>query len=281
MKTISTSVTNFRIQIVSDIHLEMRNNFKPLQVCAEFLALCGDIGYPDKSSYKEFLQWSSKNYLWVFLIAGNHEYYSKESMEDITEKIRSIAEEFPNIIFLENESILVNYQGGSVRVFGSTLWSDTLGNKKITRAMNDYTRIHKRIKDEEGKEKIIPVTTEITTDLHYLAVEKLKETISKSEEEGNNLVVLTHHLPSFRCIHEDYRGFPYNEAFASDLDYLIKPPIILWAHGHSHRFLDKMINGVRVVSNPLGYPGENTKKYHEYFSVFVTDRALWLQIDNL
>ncbi len=65
------------LQILSDIHIEFSNarqRLPAIPVLAPILALCGDIGYPHKDSYKDFIYEKAKEYELVFVIAGNHEY---------------------------------------------------------------------------------------------------------------------------------------------------------------------------------------------------------------
>src|SRR3546814_5236269 len=33
--------------------------------------------------------------------------------------------------------------------------------------------------------------------------------------------------------------------------------IAVWHHGHTHATVDVVVDGVRIVTNPRGYPGEN------------------------
>jgi hypothetical protein len=35
----------------------------------------------------------------------------------------------------------------------------------------------------------------------------------------------------------------------------------LWIHGHTHRRVDTVVDGTRVVSNPRGYPHEPVGGY--------------------
>jgi predicted phosphodiesterase len=89
MKTINLDIKKFRVQVVSDIHMELRNHHLPIEVSAEILALCGDIGSPTQDSYWEIIKWANTNYKHVFLITGNHEYYHKElTMDEIDEHIK-------------------------------------------------------------------------------------------------------------------------------------------------------------------------------------------------
>lgn len=77
-------------------------------------------------------------------------------------------------------------------------------------------------------------------------------------------VVVTHHMPTFRSVHERWKNAGHaNWGFASeddDLIEIIKPK--LWIHGHTHDKCDYMYNDItRVVCNPLGYPRENRGEY--------------------
>jgi Icc-related predicted phosphoesterase len=66
-------------------------------------------------------------------------------------------------------------------------------------------------------------------------------------------VVVSHHLPHRQSIHPKYQGNPLNPCFASDLARLVRAPVALWIHGHTHESMDYVVNGTRVVCNPRGY----------------------------
>jgi predicted phosphodiesterase len=250
-----------RIQYISDIHLEFLKKFNISKIFSpqkdvDVLCLCGDIGYPFSKEYEMMLIHSSKHWKKTFLIAGNHEYYNenkkfigdkflvKHSMEENQNKIKSIIKDnnLENITFLDNS--YEDYQG--YRFIGSTLWSKLPENPE--KKINDFYCI----KD---------MTVEKYNQLHKDSLYFLELEMSKSEE--NPIVMLTHHMPSYTLIDEKYktpRMEPYNMYFASELDYLIKPPIKLWLYGHTHSESDTIINGVRLCCNPGGYPLENVGK---------------------
>jgi Icc-related predicted phosphoesterase len=72
---------------------------------------------------------------------------------------------------------------------------------------------------------------------------------------------MTHFPPILQSEHPKYAGDPYNPYFVNDLPDLVrelKPK--LWVHGHTHSAFDYEFEGVRVVCNPIGYPGENIKE---------------------
>ena len=68
-------------------------------------------------------------------------------------------------------------------------------------------------------------------------------------------VVVTHFMPDMRLVDPRYAGDSSNEYYAHD-KLLVKPK--LWIYGHTHTATDRIVDGVRCVCNPLGYPGEKT-----------------------
>ncbi len=88
----------------------------------------------------------------------------------------------------------------------------------------------------------------------------LKEQLALVEEKDKLAIVFSHHAPTFRdSAAPEHRDGPITTAFATDLDYLLKYPIALFAFGHTHWSCDQLIGGTRVVSNQVGYPGEKTR----------------------
>lgn len=228
-----------KIIIISDLHLEFNSNI-PIIRDADILILPGDIGNPSESIYSSFLLFVNDKFKRTYLIAGNHEYYGR-TIEDTDILIQSICDKLDNVIYLNNSSD--TYEG--YKFIGTTLWSQVdqkcaiINDFDKIRYMNFtlYNDLHKRARD-------------------YLNVELKKETDSK-------IIVITHHLPSFSLIDPQYEKYgDINKCFASKCDDLISTPIQLWCYGHTHKKSDKMINGVRCMCNPLGYPWERNK-YHD------------------
>jgi hypothetical protein len=139
---------------------------------------------------------------------------------------------------------------------GASLWSDFNGGDPLTMLsvkdmMNDYRSITEHANG--NYHKLRPITT----------LEKHRETVQWLDhmlgEDKRPTVVIGHHAPSRQSIHEKYHGqFYMNGAFASDLEHLMmdREHIKLWVHGHVHDRHDYMVDNVRVLCNPHGYPGE-------------------------
>lgn len=72
-------------------------------------------------------------------------------------------------------------------------------------------------------------------------------------------VVVTHHLPSWQSVPDRFKGDALSQFYATELgdDVLNMKSCRLWIHGHTHDPQDYMLGDVRVVCNPIGYPGQN------------------------
>jgi hypothetical protein len=79
------------------------------------------------------------------------------------------------------------------------------------------------------------------------------------EHKDKKCVVVGHHAPSFKSVHEQYASQTLmNGGYASDLSEFIMdhPQIKLWTHGHMHQPFDYVIGETRVVCNPRGYEND-------------------------
>lgn len=266
-----------RIQYASDLHLEFMDKVacQPiLKPVAPYLALAGDIGRPDKRAYRDFLNYCSRNWNDVFIVAGNHELYNSrhsgnwrhmpaESIETVSQRMKqctSIAAEFPNVHFLQRHR--VDREG--VAFLGATLWTDLRGHEGIvSEFMNDYKMI---AVPGEGGNRVRPLRPADTTGMHFGDREWLDAEISACEEEGRPAVVITHHLPTFDLIADRYKDSPLNVAFASHADDLIRAPVRAWISGHTHCGAHRTWardDGAVILGavNPRGYPGEQGTGY--------------------
>ena len=233
----------YTFQLLSDIHLEMGtyHNIKPK---APYLLLVGDIGYPETRIYQDFMKQCSKKFEKVFYVSGNHEYYQSKhkckSIDEIDAIIEDICKHY-DIHYLQNSS----YDFEDLKIVGSTLWSDVLITDELT---NDYLSIYKT------KNKHIKVAD--TLEMYRMNKEYLTTTIETSDKP---LLIMTHHLPSYKMILPVYETSLCKSHFASHLDNLFKKPLVAWVCGHSHGFNKQIINNIPCIMNSIGYPSEQRK----------------------
>lgn len=256
------------IQIVSDLHLEFRedkftNLFTP---SAPILCLLGDIcacgTVQDFEIFKKFICYISKKYDYILHIPGNHEYYTSgnknitygDTIPGIHKKIKFFFKSFNNVFFLNNNKLNITIDKKKYIFIGSTLWSNVQkkDRKKVQSLMNDYSTIY--MPDKSYPSGVRKYTIEDMSKLHLNSVKYIKKIISEIRPD-ETCILLTHHKPvRDKPLHDKI-----SQAYETDLvDVLIKYPVKLAAHGHTHIKYDKIVNGVRIVSNPKGYINQRT-----------------------
>ena len=87
----------------------------------------------------------------------------------------------------------------------------------------------------------------------------------KNIQPNENAILLTHHKP----VRDVDISKIISQAYETDLkDIIIREPFKLACHGHTHVRYDKIVSGVRVVSNPKGYISQKTN-FDDTFTVDV------------
>lgn len=236
-----------KFQIISDVHTEFYSinspNFPQLKPLANNLILAGDLGSPitAQDRYIRFLHENSKKFENIFIVAGNHEFY--DSNIPFTKKaIREIVNQYSNIHFLDKTRI--DYE--DISILGCTLWSDIQNEQKlhVKSSLADFYHIHN-------------FTIENSNELHKQETLWLQSEIDKISTH-KKILVITHHAPLLTgSSSPQFNNSKISSAFATDLTHFIKKPIVAWVFGHTHYSSRQVVNGVNVVSNQLGYPGEN------------------------
>jgi len=231
------------MQILSDLHLELRQGFPRIKRIANNLFMAGDIGSIQKPNYRGFMDYVSETWENAFYVTGNHEYYSDDkNKEELDEEYEKFFEGYKNIHFMNNRVKM--HQG--VRIIGATLWSSPIEKGPF----NDFIRI-----SSEGN-KTLPIKAWNIYDVAYLRKEL--------ETPHTPTVVMTHFMP---LSPRDVPGNPYKSTpitdsyFGNELNDLIEKTDV-WVSGHTHQVISIEVGNTRWLSNAYGYPGE--EDYIEY-----------------
>ncbi len=259
-----------KINYLSDLHLEFYKKIDFDKLInfvdnGEILCLCGDIGYPEDIKYKEFLNYCSSKFKHIFLIPGNHEYYSNKNTKTIQSTniiLEELCSKFPNVHFMNNKvEYLEEYK---LCIIGTTLWTEIpdFVTKYETKSYNDFNKIYYEYDNSKFRLNIDYMNL-----MNAESVEFLKESINNNKD--HNKIVLTHHLPTYKVIAEKYKHWDTNYFFANRLDELIKDNNInVWLCGHSHIPNNINLEKTIVALNPIGYPGENAKvNFNEFLII--------------
>ena len=243
-----------KIQIVSDLHLEFQSNRdwlrdNPIILKGDVLLIAGDTicdKYKKKAAF--FYKTISKGFPMIISTMGNHEFYGGY-----------IDYAFPQYENWLNEKHLHMNNGTyiykGIKFIVSTLWSFVpfYREDEVEQSLNDYYYIYYTKND--GDKGIVRVQN--TNQYHEYSVAFIKKELTKPF--SGKVVLLTHHLPSYQCIAEEYRGSALNAAYASNLHEIIEdnPQIALWVCGHSHDSNITQMSNTLIVRNPLGYVDHN------------------------
>ena len=152
-----------------------------------------------------------------------------------------------------------------MHIIGSTLWveiDDTFDMSKCP--FNDFKNIYYNY--DEAKYKL---NTDFMDLMYFESVEFLEGELEKLKDTKSKVIILTHHLPSFKLIAPKYKNNPTNFLYANNLDHFFdKFKIDYWLSGHSHSPNNIKLNNTTLLLNPIGYPGELLEpKFNEYFNL--------------
>lgn len=228
-----------KLQIMSDLHLDRHGDkgdelLARLPVVADTLVIAGDLGAAGAHLQHIFAQ-LSKRWKHVLYVPGNHEYHglSFTAGEGTFSLLDGLWE---GVHILRNEMVTIEGQ----RFLGTTLWFPQKKNSlKHTWMIEDFVAIG-GLKERVFEE-------------HERAMRFLLDFTQPSD------VVITHHLPSHRCVPSRYRRQHLTKYFVGEADEVVitKEPK-LWVFGHTHDGYDELYNGVHLVCNPVGYAGQLT-----------------------
>ena len=261
-----------RINVISDLHLE----FAPLELPGgDVLILAGDVCElrslkkdvnakkpPDWKQatgkewrFQRFFEVECAKYNTVFYVLGNHEHYHGRYDKTLNE-LRSLLP--PNITILQDEAAELD----GVVFLGSTLWTDMNKGDPLTmwtarNSVNDFKHITHHYAHAGIYGKLRP---EITVAAHRKSVDYMQAALGQRGQD--KIVVISHHAPTELSVAPAYkREYAMNGAYRSDLSEFIldHPQIKVWVHGHMHDVCDYTIGSTRILANPRGYHGHESR----------------------
>ncbi len=247
-----------RIQVLSDLHLERRYaGVPPLAPDVEAVVLAGDLA-PAKKGFIGLAAdvWGDAGH--VLYVPGNHEYYGSR----IGDAQHSLALDCArwDVTLLDTAAVTV----GAVRFIGATLWTDfrlygepreLYAHDAVGRGLNDFAG---SIRGASWRN----FTTWESAHRHAGDRAFIETELAQAGKDGLEAVVVTHHAPSPRSIHDRFAGDALSPGFASDLEDAIRRfQPALWVHGHVHDAVDFTIGRTRVLANPRGKNNEEARDF--------------------
>lgn len=244
-----------KIAYASDLHFEFRDlhleNIEP----ADVLILAGDILNVSKLKQQaanhnrdsidtiNFFNNVTAAFNHVIMVMGNHEYYSS----DLTTAVADLKEllPYPNLHILDGEYLDID---NNLFICG-TLWTDFNNEDPFTvigapGMINDF-----RVIQNNGNH-LFPNEI-LARHKHFV------KWVTQVDKIGyDNVILVTHHSPSFQTIADHYKhNFEMNGLFSSNLDHLLS--MFDYAiFGHQHDPKTPVIDECVLLNNARGYPHE-------------------------
>jgi Icc-related predicted phosphoesterase len=223
-----------KIQLLSDLHFEFHNDkgkglVASLSKDCDVLCVAGDLA--TSTLLEDSLRMLCDAYPRIVFVPGNHEFYGSD-LSTVYKLLDKLGNELSNLYWLENRDVEISGQ----RFLGATLWFERqIDSLKYKDSLSDFAHI-------KSFEDIV---------FHKFAISK--SFLGTQAKPGD--IVITHHMPSLKCIDKQYLELKTNIYFASNLEELIKKKApAYWFSGHSHSSHNLMIGQTNLISNPLGYP---------------------------
>ncbi|MEW6346788.1 MAG: metallophosphoesterase [Pseudomonadota bacterium] len=270
-----------KIRVLSDLHLECDEPEVIPHAQADLVVLAGDI-----HNHAAGPRWAAQTFdgaVPVVYVPGNHEYYDGE-FGALEAAMHDAAASVDNVHLLNNAALVD--PAGEWRVLGTTLWTDfTLYGaddeafaesiEAARRFMLDFRGLiqlswpHGRPdapaqeRSHEGAAPADPTATRDFTPadslaLHMQARAWLARELAKPF--AGKTIVVTHHAPHRLSLAERYADDRVSAGFVNHLPTLVRSPVALWIHGHTHTAFDYTVEGTRVVCNPRGYLDRRTRQ---------------------
>jgi len=246
-----------RIQFCSDLHLEYNQpkEFPELlEPVAPVLALLGDIGDPESEKLSIFLDWCCRHWSQVLYVPGNHEFWrvrpgTRKTIESVLENFRALEKKYINLKFCWRQKL---YSEDGVVILATPLWS------RPAEGVIPHESEHAWVDPDRSFD------AETLSRLHEADLKWLQRELKLAS--NGTVVVLTHYAPSLLLIDPHKVRHPDETLYASDLDILIRPPVVAWACGHVHQSIQWLKDWenatgesgqVLITTNPYGYHHEN------------------------
>jgi Icc-related predicted phosphoesterase len=263
------------IRILSDLHTDVNSGY-PLELKDNniFTIIAGDVS----GSPTHTIEWVDKNIKQGILVSGNHITYNTLGLPLQSLK-QMLATQYPvdnNITFLDYDCGVMSKEINGILFIGTTLYTDYKYENTIRNNMNVAEH---RLNDfrygfyRQSKNRVVDLRP-----CHYRkefknSFNKIKEIVEQNKDK--EIVIVTHHCPSPKCIDNKYMKSSINASYTSNLEkFIIKNPNIkCWICGHVHNKDSFKIGNCLVVFNPRGY--ERLCECDDWTPDFFLDTDTW------
>ena len=252
----------FSFDLISDLHLETWPDFDwEGQATSQFCIVAGDVS-KNYQLLSQGLSHLSDCYKGVFYIDGNDEH--KQNLNQIGgnyKEIQGILDEFPNVIYLQDNAVVVD----GVAIIATNGWWTWDFDPNV-----DPVESKQAYRDKFNCESWVP---EVIENIAFNDVNYLSSSVKRLQTHSDvkKIIVVTHTVPTRDLISHDVEligTHRYNTMGHSFIKQILNEDsenkISHWCFGHYHGSVDRVIDGIRYVNNCKGRGDTKWKKsvYH-------------------
>ncbi len=223
-----------KYSLMSDLHIDFPQPKTPYSLLEQKVIIAGDTA--NGLEGLKFLDKLKRKGFDVYAVDGNHEHYRNTSQERSAQETTARFRE--NHQRYHDEDIPVVLANGWYWVESGDIWKGFMNDSRMG--------------------GLSP------TDVNVMAVQDtqyIRRQLLEWKDHQRKGIVVTHTSPCLETLNPEYEGHYSNEWYWNPgmrpLLSEYADQILVWCHGHTHAAADKIVDGVRVVCNPRGYPGEN------------------------
>jgi UDP-2,3-diacylglucosamine pyrophosphatase LpxH len=229
----------FKYSLISDMHIDHPQPKTPYDKLEKNIIVAGDTS--NGLEGLKFLQKLGNKGHNVYACEGNHEHYANMSQgrthKETADRFR---EEYPAVVDIDDRLTLINING----------WYPVTAQWMWYRYMNDCKYCF-NVDANRGYEEVNSLAERHSLVVHHALL----------AAPGRKYIITTHTSPCEETLDPQYESEYSNQwywnPFMREVLAKHKDKILIWNHGHTHASNEATVDGVRVVCNPRGYPGEN------------------------
>lgn len=237
-----------KLQVFSDTH----NSEYQLSKDVDLIIHAGDFSnrLSGAIEFAETCKNLNKNFIFVL---GNHDFYCS----NYNLVVDFLRENYPQNALLDDNHIKIQD-----KIFvGGTLFTNFRSNTTLTSptALLQFKKDAEQSIYDFDQIMISSDNRPITADDYITLFQLYHQNIMQFKGQ-DNVIVITHFPPHLACLDPYWGNHPIasalNPYFINDLDI---QGFKLWISGHTHTAIDTIVDGCRLIINPLGYPQEQGK----------------------
>ena len=237
-----------KLQILSDTH----NSKYSISEHADVIIHAGDFSNRLSGAIEFAEKCKTLNKKFIFVL-GNHDYYSS----NYNSVVDFLKENYPENALFDDNHIKIRD-----KIFvGGTLFTNFRSNTTLTSptALLQFKKDAEQSIYDFDQIMISSDNRPITADDYITLFQRYHQNIMQFKGQ-DNVIVITHFPPHLACLDPYWGNHPIasalNPYFINDLDIQC---FKLWISGHTHTAIDTIVDGCRLIINPLGYPQEQGK----------------------